>query len=590
MKRIFCFLIIISTITLSSCIEETFPTNYAIESQVAGSSTALKSLVNAIPTAMIGWQNQSSGGQLETCSYSGLCVAFDEMCQDVVVAGSTGYNTWGTYSAMSNPTHFRQEYAWYMYYAWIRNVNIVLGLIDKDTQDSERQYFLGVAYAFRAFYYLNMVRMFEYKYTPLCPPVDEAVYGLGVPIVTEETTEEQAKNNPRVTVEENYNLIFSDLAKAERYLTQNSYARPSKSFPTLASVYGLYARAYLERGTAGVSGAYAEAARYARQAITTSGCTPLTQTQWQDPVNGFNNADSQNSWLWGICLSTDNVSRIGSSFYGLIMAEQTWTVYGWRVGRSISRILYEAIPDNDFRKYSWLDPVFYDLTDADGRVIRAGVDSYNGHEYKLAMPANLLRANMTKANGFNALPWIYNPIKFRPRGGAYSTRATGAAMDFPIMRVEEMYLIEAEAVARTQGLSQGINLLNLFMAYRITDGSYNCSSKCTDLTSLIDEIILQKRVELWGEGIAYYDFKRLEMGLHRGYKGINASVYNVTFDVDGIFPIWNCRIPEAERQGNPAMILNPIPLNAATLDLWAFKANSDLAAYYGCDLDNPDGE
>lgn len=572
MKKIFYFLIIICAFSLSSCIEETFPTEFAIDSQISDSPSALEGLVNAIPTAMIGWSN----AQLELCSYPGLCAAFEEMTQDVVIAGATGYNTWGTYSAMSSPTAARQNYAWYMYYAYIKNANNVIGMIDKDTNDPDQQYYLGVAHAFRAFYYLNIVRMFEYKYTPLCPPTNEAVYGLGVPIVTEETTEEQTKNNPRVTVEENYNLIFSDLVKAEQYLV--GYVRPSKAFPTLACVYGLYARAYLERGTAGVVGAYEKAAEYARKAITTSGCIPLTQTQWQDPVNGFNNADSQNSWMWAVCISSDNVSMIGSSFYGLMMAEQTWTVYGWRVGRSASRIFYEAIPDNDFRKYSWLDSVFYQ-----------GSDSYNGHEYKLAMPADRIRQNMTDANGFKGLPWIYSPIKFRPAEGNYSTRSVGAAMDYPIMRVEEMHLIEAEAVAHSQGLTQGINLLNDFMRHRITDGTYDCTSKCPDIPSLVNEIIFQKRVEFWGEGIMYFDFKRLALGLHRGYKGINASTYTTTFDIDGIVPIWNCRIPEAELQGNPAMILNPTPLSAASLNLWWAKDNTILVQYYGCDLSNPDG-
>jgi hypothetical protein len=301
---------------------------------------------------MIGWRN----AEMELCNYPGLCAAFEEMTQDVVIAGTPGYNTWGTYSRMHNPTHIRQNYAWYMHYAYIKNTNNVIGLIDKDTQDETQRAYLGIAYAFRAFYYLNMVRMFEYKYTPLCVPTDNAVYGLGVPIITEETTEEQAKNNPRATVEENYNLIFADLQKAEQYLT--GYTQVDKSFPSLACVYGLYARAYLERGTADVNGAYAKAVEYARKAITESGCTPLTKDQWQDPNNGFNNAYSQNSWMWGLCISSDNVSMLGDSFYGLMMAEQTWTVYGWRVGRSASRKFYEAIPDNDFRKYSWLDPVF----------------------------------------------------------------------------------------------------------------------------------------------------------------------------------------------------------------------------------------
>ncbi|MDR1379985.1 MAG: RagB/SusD family nutrient uptake outer membrane protein [Tannerella sp.] len=577
MKKIIHILIACGTLAMSGCIEETFPTEFATESQVAESPMALNALVSAIPTAMIGWENEA----MELCNYPGLCAAFEEMTEDVVIAGYTGYNTWATYSRMSNPTHVRQNYAWYMYYAYIKNTNNVIGLIDAGTQDRTQQTYLGIAHAFRAFYYLNMVRMFEYKYTPYCPPENDGVYGLGVPIVTEETTEEQAKNNPRVTVAENYEMIFADLAKAEEYL--KGYVQTAKSFPSLACVYGLYARAWLERGTAGVAGAYEKAAEYARRAINECGYTPMTQEKWQDPVNGFNDADFQN-WMWGVCITPDNVSMMGDSFYGLLMVEQTWTAYGWRVGRSASRKFYEAIPDNDFRKYSWLDPVFYAYGD------RPVSNSYNGHEYKLAMPADEIRKGITVASQFYGLPWIYNPIKFRPADNGWGTQSVGAAMDYPIMRVEEMYLIEAEAVARTKGVSDGIRLLNDFMRYRIFEGSYDCAPKSGDLESFVTELIFQKRVEFWGEGVNYYDAKRLALGLHRGYKGINASQYFVTYDLDGIFPLWNCRIPESEKQGNPAMILNPTPLTAVALDLYWAKSNADLTRYYGCDLNNPDGE
>lgn len=576
MKKIIIIVITCCTLGLSSCIEETFPTSFAIESQVAASPTALAAMVNAIPNAMVG-RTYDGINSSEYFGYPAMCIALEEMTQDVVIAGAVGYNTLSTYARMHSPAHQRQNYPWYTQYAYIKNANDVIKLIGNETQDKTEQTYLGIAYAFRAFYYLNLVRMFEYKYTELCPPENEAVLGLGVPIVTDETTEGQAKSNPRAKVEDNYSQIFADLQKAEQYLSGYDN-KSNRAFPSLACVYGLYARACLERATAGVGGAYEKAAEYARKAIDQSGCTPLTKDEWQDPVNGFNNASSQNSWMWGVCITPDNISMIGNDFYGLMMAEQTWTVYGWRVGRSASRKFYEAIPYSDFRKYSWLDSVFY-----------LGSDSCNGQAYKLAMPAAEIRKNITKANGFTGFPWIYNPIKFRPAGGNYSVKATGSAMDFPIMRVEEMYLIEAEATAHAS-LSTAANLLNEFMSYRITDGTYSCSSKSDKLESLVDEIIFQKRVELWGEGISYYDAKRLKLGLHRGYKGINASWYNTTYDVDGVFPLWNCRIPEAEEQGNPAIILNPTPLTAAALDIYWAKDNPALVSYYGCDLSNPDGE
>ena len=38
------------------------------------------------------------------------------------------------------------------------------------------------------------------------------------------------------------------------------------------------------------------------------------------------------------------------------------------------------------------------------------------------------------------------------------------------------------------------------------------------------ELILQKRIEFWGEGIIYWDYKRLELSVTRGYSGTNCPV------------------------------------------------------------------
>ena len=47
------------------------------------------------------------------------------------------------------------------------------------------------------------------------------------------------------------------------------------------------------------------------------------------------------------------------------------------------------------------------------------------------------------------------------------------------------------------------------------DKAYTLSSKTGN--ELINEIILQKRIELWGEGYAWFDMKRLNTPLERIY-------------------------------------------------------------------------
>ena len=76
----------------------------------------------------------------------------------------------------------------------------------------------------------------------------------------------------------------------------------------------------------------------------------------------------------------------------------------------------------------------------------------------------------------------------------------------------------------------------------------------------IDEIVFQKRVELWGEGLAFYDIKRLDMSVTRGYEGSNVDAAR-QFNTIGR-PAWmNLCIVKTEKNNNKAIIdwENPDP-------------------------------
>ena len=138
------------------------------------------------------------------------------------------------------------------------------------------------------------------------------------------------------------------------------------------------------------------------------------------------------------------------------------------------------------------------------------------------------------------------------------------------MRVEEMYFIKAEALAADGKFADAQAVLNDFMKTRITDGSYSCSSY-NDFESFTDELLLQKRIEFWGEGILIYDYKRLDEGITRGYEGTNqAAVY--CYNSEGRSPQWNIVITRGEFQSNKGITdatNNPDPSN--TLTLWDGK-------------------
>ena len=550
-----------SVIFFSGCIAETLPQgSVQTEGQVSESESALQAMANAIPASMmtsnvLGWASSSSYGDHTDFGIGAIHLKTEFMLEDMVTSGDNPYyNRFYPYvlNRSQGERYIYCAYFWQCYYKWIRMANDIISLVDPQTAQEDALQILGQAYAYRAMCYLDLARLYEPKengYTDV-----STIAGLTVPIVKETTTEQQAKDNPRASREDMYSFILSDLAVAQAYLSPSSTAY---TLPTLAAVYGLFARTYLEMGYWGGTGtteAFSEAARYARLAIQTSGKSPLTQEQWEDPVNGFNNGSTSNSWIWGLTTSSENTINI-VTYTAHISSEGTWG-YAPLSQICASRKFYDAIPDSDFRKHSWLDSAYVASPSAD-----------LPYQYKFS-GTDVDKNNFLGGTESNPAAVAYQNIKFRPYQGECSDYAVGNCADHPLMRVEEMMFVEMEAVAHSD-LNAARALLKNFMDKRIVDGSYVCSS--ADLESFLDEMLFQKRVEFWGEGVLFYDYKRLGRGITRGYPDTNESAI-YALNCDGRSPQWNIVITNAEFQYNSAIgsaTNNPDP--SGLLTLWASK-------------------
>ena len=89
--------------------------------------------------------------------------------------------------------------------------------------------------------------------------------------------------------------------------------------------------------------------------------------------------------------------------------------------------------------------------------------------------------------------------------------------------------------------------------------TYNAPS---DKDKLIDEILFQKRVELWGEGQAFFDIKRRDIAVNRTQDGSNFSD-DTRFETT-TRPAWmNYVIVQTEGNNNSALVgwNNPDPTN-----------------------------
>ena len=137
-------------------------------------------------------------------------------------------------------------------------------------------------------------------------------------------------------------------------------------------------------------------------------------------------------------------------------------------------------------------------------------------------------------------------MKFAPYQNKLAT--TVNASDIILMRVEEMYLINAEATAMAGKPADGKAILENFVkTYR--DPSYTCAA--TDAAGVQEAVWKQRRIEFWGEGQAYFDLLRLNKPLDRRGGGWPSEwVYNVPA------PLKPFLIPQREINANKAIQSN----------------------------------
>ena len=89
--------------------------------------------------------------------------------------------------------------------------------------------------------------------------------------------------------------------------------------------------------------------------------------------------------------------------------------------------------------------------------------------------------------------------------------------------------------------------------------------KLIDINPLLKTLIIveQKRIEFWGEGIIFWDYKRLELQVVRGYPGTNAPIGYRFNSIEGYCAPWmNIFISLYENVFNKGAVLNPDPSQA----------------------------
>lgn len=364
-----------------------------------------------------------------------------------------------SFGVASDWTHTsgRQYGTWNMFYTFISQANYIIDAEESLKKDATGQNVLGQAYAIRAFSYYCLYESFcQGNYT-------ENKDKPGVPVYTK-GTDKDTKGVGRGTIEELFGQIDGDFQKSIDYFKASGLEQSHPSHIDLYAAYGLWARAALGQQDYEAAGSCAE------EALKKPG---LERVASISELGLFNNRNV-NDVMWAFEITADQTALYG----GFISHMAKDGTYGKNAPQCIDYWLYEnGMTDTDERR-GWAEKT-------------------------------------TTTRGY----YYYWQTKF-----GYQNASTGVA-DIINLRAEEMLLTLAECKCRKGEYSETRALLQELYAKRYTSGrdisgladSYNVSLDTHAApTSLLDEVLLQRRIELWCEGMGRTpDLRRLNLGYSR---------------------------------------------------------------------------
>ncbi len=506
MKKLLLYILwglpIVAT-TITSCdIEalETSPTTAVSGTSMFANATAALVPLNGIYRSMY-TQDWSTTGNVQQCDgIKAYTMMADVMGEDFIMGAQGSGWYWFDCTYIVKPrftqSSFRSYDLWKAYYTWVANANYIIAAEETmEGTPGDVNNVIGQAYAIRAYSYDMLARMYSrtYKGHETDP---------GVPLYTEPTAA-GTEGKPRGTLQDVYTQVLADINKAVDLLKEAS-PQKDKSHINYATACILKARICM------VMEDWQEALTAAEAAI--AGNTPASA---KDILGGFNNR-TMPGVLWGAQVISDQADGWGTFF-----THMDWTteesMYAHTAPKKINKLLYEKMGPNDARRAWWLPN--QQNPDPDG-------PSYAYIQKKF------LFADVSQ--------WLADMIW---------------------IRVEEAYLTAAEAACRMNNDVKARELLTTLMSYRDPDYQVTKSGQSlgalttTETGSLLEEILFQRRIELWGEFGRIYDIKRLKQGFVRTTEmgwPTGALIAGTNTQNPETYA-WVLTIPQAEFDGNESL-------------------------------------
>lgn len=415
---------------------------------------------------------------------------------------------------MTNPEVLYDYYPWYYYYRIIGNANtIIMHVGEAQGAANEKMFLKAQALTYRAYCYAMLVQLYGKRWM-------DSNNGETNGVVLR--TDESKGDMPLSTLGQCYAQIYADLDEAIQLFTQSGLDRDADCnyLPNVNAAYAVYARAAINREDWQTAAHYASLAR--------QGYPLMTNDEY---FAGFNTPNSE--WIWSV-YGSEEESLYFFQFFAYEGSNSSSSWFRLRPS-AISKELYDLIPATDVRRDLFLDPKD---------------DEYNPNTMlaESVLTARAKRdyaARLYPTTQINAYMQFKNMAKAQPGVGHLN-----------LFRSSEMYLIEAEAYCHIGGKDADVQ--QLLVELNRTSGrnpEYDCTLTGT---ALLDEVRLYNRIELWGEGHDFFNYKRWGLPIVRhttGQGGSFLSAFAGTIAPDA-YNGWTWTVPKMEYDYNSDIIGN----------------------------------
>ncbi len=476
------------------------------------------------------------------------------------------YNVWAGYGAEYFNWSYMQDggtwipgIAWKYYYNLVSSSNKILDHIDEAEGDAnERDFIKAQLLTIRAHAFTRLVQL----YTPRWEDSNNgAKYGIVLRLTDEGTTQ-----IPLSTMKEAIDQIYADLDLALSLYKSSGKSRTKGWEPDENIAYAVYAR------IAATCHDWQKAKTMAANAR--DGYPIMTAEEY---AGGF--AEANQEWIW---YNAPEEEAIYYWSWGAMYACNGAYVSFWgQAAGLMSYDLYKQMHDGDTRKdlyfmpdkISYTSPLYKPLTKAswwNASIIDPETMDVNGKNNKMKLAVKNF-GNTRIPNGDEAR-WGTPYTKDKdasaedpfliPFGAQYKFWGEGmySLSSFPFMRAAEFCLLEAEAAYHLGDEGAARACLNELNGKRFDSAHpYNCTESGQ---ALMDEIMLTSRVELWGEGQVWYNYKRWNQDWERRiWVEGDVESNNIPTKFAGTFPKdknrnWTYMVPNSETRYNRAIDIN----------------------------------